>query len=178
MVDQEDDPLEEIRDEMAFQTERNYDDEEEDERIDTLDEFFNKNGVLQEQMMELYEEVGGSGSIYATVLLFRKCLSINQHLVNRLMDKEEEELAKKWAEELQKMRKIINENEINRDLDIGMELAENVDSDMKGFATGQLDVAGRKYGTKMEAYAFRLLSGTSIASQGTGSRRSSGRRRR
>lgn len=178
MVEEGDDPLEEIRSEMAFQTERTFDDEEEDERIDTLDEFLNKNSVLQENLMELYEEVAGTGSIYAVVLLFRKCLSVNQHLVNRLMDKGEEDLAEKWGQELVKMRELIDEREINRDLDIGMELAQNVDSEMKGFSTGKLEFYGRKYGTEMESYAFRLLSGTSIASQGTGGGRSRSRRRR
>lgn len=150
-----DDPLEKVRSQHRYEVSDTFTDEEDDVRIDEINQFLKDNPDYHEEIMKLYKQAIGGKQI-DMLNLYQEVVALNNILANRLNDEEHEELREK----------IIGRREDVVDKVPPDELFENIDQSKRlRFANGTVRSVMRTHGTLIKSYCFSFVSGTRIASE-------------
>ena len=154
-----DDPLEQVRSQHRYEVENTYSDEEDDKKVDAINGFLDENDRFRNELLSVYQDAVAGGDQVATLKLYQVTVDLNNVLVNRLKDSDEEELAEKLEAERNEMVGLVAPNRISEAIESSERLT---------FANRRVKSVIRKNGTKIRSYCFWLLSGTQITNESSG----------
>lgn len=174
------DPLDDIQEQMAYEPEESFSEEEEDKKIEYIDEFFEKNGDYKTQVQEKYERLASLGDAHTVALVFLRSLDMANTLVNKARQDGEDELADKWAKEYNRMLGLVDLNRLESDVNAGYEMPIQFGAkDQRMFmSVGYVRSSVNQHGRTMRAFVLNLFSGTDITAEGSGRSTGRGNRRR
>lgn len=148
------DPREDVQRRYRYEVEDTYTEEEEEVKVDEINQFLNDNPNYHDELMMLYSNTIG-GDMIEVIKLYQEVVSLNNILVNRLDDEEHAELIEKLRTRRENITDAVDPDKLFDAVD----MSGNI-----GFNNRVVKRTMKKHGTEIKSYCLDFLSGTRVTS--------------